>query len=709
MKPIEVDKLPLKGYSVAPYNFVSLPVKAVVRYKHPTYLPAHNDFKSRDGKELLSGTIEYTVEAMTPIMVSNGEDEKNAYFFTNASGEYAIPGNTLRGVIRTNCQILSFSNVINAHEGDDCYSESEIQNSRFLFRDVAGNGSLAKKYRDILDIDNVKRVSRSLKAGYMINENNKYYIEESEKLNDRRNYFRIAELDLRKAADKDIMNDIRFMYKKELRNYEKELKELNKVIANGDKKESRQARGERNRILRMNKDYSYKPYFIEISFSLDPKNVMITKVGPKGRYGKNGYLLSGGFIDGKMSHYVVPAPDPNLGRILISEEDIESYKDDLIMTKKMNKSTETILPGYEFFDLPKRGEVKPVFFINTNRLHFGFTPYLRMFYSKTILDGIAPTYKDAQGISYTDGIFGFINRKFKKGKDLVNYNYKSRVSFEDAVVEGEGIVDKDSTILMLLAEPKPTSYNLYLKQKLNVHKQGLTIYEDDFQIRGIKQYWLKDYVEKLDVEEGNMTFTIHPLKEGTRFKGRIHFRNLEEDELGLLLWALRLEEGCYQSIGLAKPYGFGRVKIKDIRLEIEDLEKKYNEFSFDYTREDELDKYINIYKKEFSKKYLDGENIEDQLPIKEFFHIKKTVISKEDSSWYRYMTLEEFKERKVLPSILEYADNVKKDNEAFNKPRGRQQQKKRKKGHGGGRFNSGNRNDNQFGTSLGDMLEKFNK
>ena len=73
------------------------------------------------------------------------------------------------------------------------------------------------------------------------------------------------------------------------------------------------------------------------------------------------------------------------------------------------------------------------------------------------------------------------------------------------------------------------------------------------------------------------------------------------------------------------------------------------------------------------------------------------------------MTLEEFKERKVLPSILEYADNVKKDNEAFNKPRGRQQQKKRKKGHGGGRFTSGNRNDNQFGTSLRDMLEKFNK
>ena len=62
------------------------------------------------------------------------------------------------------------------------------------------------------------------------------------------------------------MKDIRFMYKKELRNYEKELKELNKLSLMGIKRKQT-GQGERNRILRMNKDYSYKPYFIEISFS----------------------------------------------------------------------------------------------------------------------------------------------------------------------------------------------------------------------------------------------------------------------------------------------------------------------------------------------------------------------------------------------------------------------------------------------------------
>lgn len=703
MKPIEVEKLPLKGYSVAPYNFVSFPKKAVIRYKKPSELPAHNDFKNREGKDLLSGTIEYTIEAMTPIMVADGKDDKNAYFFTNARGDYAIPGNTLRGLIRTNCQILSFSNVVNAHEGDN-YSESEIENSRFLFRDVAGNGALAKKYKDILDIDNIKRISRSLRAGYIVNENNKYYIEESEKLNDIRNYFRIAELDLRKAADKDIVRDIKFMYKESLKDYEKKLKSLNKSINSRNKKESREANRERYGILRRNKNNNYKPYCIEISFSLDSKNVRITKLGPKDRYGKKGYLLSGGFIDGKMSHYIVPAPNPKLARIPISEEDITSYKDDLILTKKMEKASETIVPGYEFFDLPRRGERKPVFFINTTRLHFGFTPYLRMFYSKTILDGLEPSYKDLKGISYTDGIFGFINRKFKRGNDLINYNYKSRVSFEDAVIEGEAIVDKDSTMLMLLAGPKPTSYNLYLKQDLDAHKKELAIYEDNFQLRGIKQYWLKDYVEKLDLEESNMTFKIHPLKEGSKFKGRIHFRNLEEDELGLLLWALRLEESSYQTIGMAKPHGFGRVKVKDIKLEIEDLEKKYKDFSFDYTRLDEVDKYINSYKEEFSQRYLNGAKIEEQLPIKEFFHIKKTVISKEDSPWYRYMTLDEFKDRKVLPSILEYADNVKRDNEKFNKPRGNQPNQRRNKDNKDTRNNS---NDKEFGNTLADAFKNF--
>ena len=42
------------------------------------------------------------------------------------------------------------------------------------------------------------------------------------------------------------------------------------------------------------------------------------------------------------------------------------------------------------------------------------------------------------------------------------------------------------------------------------------------------------------------------MKKGTTFSGTIRFKNLKEDELGLLLWSLLLNDGCYQSIGMGK-------------------------------------------------------------------------------------------------------------------------------------------------------------
>lgn len=674
MKPIDIKYSYIKGYSVAPYNFISLPKEAIARYKHPNELPAHNNFTNRDNRPLLSGTIEYTLEAMAPIIISSGikDNEKDAYFFTNLNGEYAIPGNTIRGVVRTNTQILGCSNIIKSDEKGD-YAESEIQDSRFLFRDIAGNGSLAKKYKEILNIDRVKRISRNLKAGYIVNENNQYYIQESEKLNDIRNYFRVDELYLRQILDKGIIRDVKFMYKPELSIYEEEIKELNKKIHGRNlrvsDKEKEEATNKKKAILNEWKNNKgkdrYRPYIVEVSFNLDSKNAKIIKIGVKGKYIKTGFLLSGGFIDGKLAHYLVPDPLPSMGKIPIKEEDIKDYKDDLVLTKKMTKS-ETIIHGNEFFNLPSKGEIKPIFFIHTDRLHFGFTPNLRMFYSKTVLDGVPSTYKDVKGISYTDAIFGFTNMKYKNNNGFINHSYKSRVSFEDAVAQDDATVDNDSTMKMILAEPKATSYNLYLKQD-DVDKNSLIIYEGDFHIRGIKQYWLKDYIERPKIEENqndNMTFTIHPLKEGTRFSGKIHFNNLEGDELGLFLWALKLEDNCYQNIGLAKPYGFGRVKIKDIKLKIEDLDKKYSSFSFDYFKSEDISKYIDLYKEKLSKTYLNGKPVYEEESIKELIFIKSKVIAEKDADKYRYMRFKpnEFRYRNVLPTILKYEELQKNPN-----------------------------------------------
>lgn len=57
------------------------------------------------------------------------------------------------------------------------------------------------------------------------------------------------------------------------------------------------------------------------------------------------------------------------------------------------------------------------------------------------------------------------------------------------------------------------------------------------------------------------------MEPGTQFTGRIHFRNLSKDELGLLLWCLTLDDGLeedktyFQTVGKGKPWGYGRMKV----------------------------------------------------------------------------------------------------------------------------------------------------
>jgi len=716
MKPVPVKKDKLKDesmYSVAPYNFVSFPSMSVSRYNRPEELPPHNSYKD---KELLSGYIEYTIRAKTPIIVSDGVERNEAYFFRNSDGKYAIPGNSIRGMIRTNAQILSFSNIVGNKDEKGKYRSSYIEDSRFLYRDMAGGNSLSKRYNRILSIDPNKRIAKDLKAGYIHKENRKYYIQPAMEIKEGIPYFRVDEIELRKIGGNRIKG-IEFLYDEGLMSKEPELRELNKVVGSNNRYEKNKAKKKILSILgkhsRENK--GYKPYQVRISFDLNEKGKVI-KVGNAGECNYEGYILSGGFILGKRSHYIIPMEDDNQHRINLSEDDIMAYEDDMVSTNKADKKNGIVVPekGYEYYALPKEGESKPIFYINKNGHHFGFTPYLRLSYTKSVLDGVREGYKNNTGISYSDSIFGFSNRVYKVGRNTKKYSYKSRVSFSDALVIGEAVEDDECTIDVVLSEPKPTSYNLYLKQSEMDKKELKTYEDDDFNIRGYKEYWLKNYVENPEIEEDkliNMKKKIHPLKEGTEFKGRIYFTNLYEDELGLLGWALKLNDRCYQNIGLAKPYGFGRIELMDVKVKIEDLEKKYTSFSFDYYKDDDINRYIELYKEYFSKNKLGGKNIEETTTVKEFMYIKSVVIDENERNNYRYMDLDEFKLKKVLPDILHckdaYSKNYNKSDtkKSLNYEQNQDRNKKEKKNKKS-RNVSDKSNKNSFGNT---MEEAFNK
>lgn len=208
---------------------------------------------------------------------------------------------------------------------------------------------------------------------------------------------------------------------------------------------------------------------------------------------------------------------------------------------------------------------------------------------------------------YPSAILGFARGQFA---------YRSRVRFEDFVLQGDAVPQQ--VVKTVLGGPKPSYYPSYIKyskesedSKNSEDSKYGSGYNTDasdrdiqkgqksgFVLRGYKQYWLKGAVPtKLPNDNGNVATTLRPLDTGSTFRGVIQFKNLLEDELGLLLWSLRLEEGCYQSIGMGKPYGYGRMKLTIDAVRELDIDQMYQMLSCPFRELDvsETDAYITAF------------------------------------------------------------------------------------------------------------------
>ena len=303
--------------------------------------------------------------------------------------------------------------------------------------------------------------------------------------------------------------------------------------------------------------------------------------------------------------------------IRLSADDIRVYNKYYVKDKKSN------INKNGFYSLPEKiNEAKPVFYTEyNNKIYFGFTPYLRLFYDNSIHNGVPAIHK-GNIIDYKKAIFGFTN-----GDEA----YKGRVSIEDAVIVGEA---RTKEYTMVLGEPKATCVQLYLQS--GGDRNSLQSYNNEFSIRGIKYYWLKDNVEPKQAK-GNVNTIEEAIEKGAAFKGKIKFNNLNEDELGLLLWALYIHPDAQQNIGKGKPYGFGNIKVKDISLSVKDISKKYTDIFSLCNDNVNFKDYIEKYK-EYARKKLDiNGNIENDIAIETFIEVSK---NKNRVEYVDYMSLE---------------------------------------------------------------------
>jgi CRISPR-associated protein (TIGR03986 family) len=563
-------------YSVAPYNFVPLAERVFTRYPDESRIPGHDKFD----KALNTGRITFEIEALSPLLIGKGKEKNNeVHFAQNNEGEYIIPGSSLRGLLRNNVQILGM-----------CSVKDDIEDSLFLYRELADqNKSLREYYRQVVDISPGKIDEGNIKAGYIYKENGEYYIKPA-KVVGGHTYYSINELNFLLYPERyQAPSSMNKMYQ-------------GFAVIRGEDAKLTYERWKKHTESFRNLDLNYHPYIADdIAFDLaifTDSAPRIKQLSKSGQY--RGCLLGSGKMAKKKCHYVINERDDQAEAKPIDEKAAMYYDADFDRNKQKEK----------LYKLPKEGEkAKPVFYAEINgRLYFGFTPHLRIYYKYSVYDGLPESMKNFTGIDYAMAMFGFTG----------DTSFKSRLRFMDGICTGAKTANVVKRVI--LGQPKATCYPDYLQQGERDKRNLSTYNADDFKIRGVKQYWLKTKMpEDLpDIKNTKVTTNMYPLDAGTKFAGEICFANLYDDELGLLLLALVLDKSCKLNIGMGKPLGFGKIKINDVRVYVDNFTKKYSAFTADYREERSAEDYIKAY-----ESYLMSVNEND---YKQFETIKQDLL-----------------------------------------------------------------------------------
>lgn len=618
----------------APYNFVPLPEsKILTALEKGKTLSGHDKMDP----ERRTGEIHITLTACTPVFVSDG-NKNDPHFFRTAGGEYAIPGSTVRGIARENMQLLSLSPL---HLKDD-FMDFQIYFRQFAGRKDDVTGDLREYYRTKLNIQPIDdqphtSVAVDVKSGWIRRENRHYYVSPT-----REPYLRVS----RQHPD---------------------VKQFNTVFPDLRSEKERSAAETRANSARV----------VAVLYTDDGQgNVKrIFKPGDPAAQGpeprkKWGALLYTGKTVGKVPKnciYLFPEPDDATKTEKMSDEDVLSYREDF-------ENRRNILNAYydpSFWELPREGQCKPVFYLKTDgHLYCGMTQFLRIGYKYPLSGGLPEYGVDLESlVDYPRAILGFVSQK---------ESWRSRVSFSDCLKVTEH--QEMEPIQMILASPKPSWYPGYVvpdgNRAVHYNQEGRVMAnagdeaaKAGFRLRGFKQYWLKEPVAtSVASDKKKVGTTIRPMPVGTKFTGTVRYHDLTPAELGLLLWSLRLgleglqedkSEPCYQTIGMGKPYGYGRMLLtidslteytpdslyggdllapESLQLEDEACAKKVNAYiqAYDAEATDKLAGELGGQ----GKKKKRTQPLHERASIQDFLWIRSKIQSGSD---YNYMALDDYR------------------------------------------------------------------
>lgn len=616
----------------APYNFVPFANEVYCRYNSIKEVPD----QSKWDEKLLSGEIVLTVTAKTPIYIANGKkDRYGADFFKGADGKYQIPGSTLRGLIRENMQILGLGLVRPGEDLDDVtlfYREFSAAKGSLKY-------SLRQKYERVIGIDSNKHYSNTenVRAGYL-------HYDSTEKV------YRIVP-----TCDNGKFITIQKVLIKLGENKRREFFEENKDISQWKNKTS----------------FHEPVWYKDKGEDVNGFARWDLRKEPADEF-KSGTLVGVGHMQRQNNFYLFPEEDRNSKDVITipgNDDIIIQYKQDYKNRVNTLGGTQKI-KGQEieqqkaFYKLPENDEVRPVFYVSIpgRRAFFGMARYFRIPNEKPLREGLPAKHVEwlkqeepnsgtdsVRILDYPSSVFGFAGK---------NISLRSRVSVGDLTLQ-EGLPQIGNSFLAILSKPHPSFFAAYVQG-------GRDYNQRDYQLSGYKQYWLKEAPkpESTVNNENGVPSYLKPLPAGSTFSGRIRYTNLHPDELGLLLWCLTLDDGdkpCWQSLGMGKPYGYGRVSINIDELREYNPDKLYETFTCRPVASDimRVKKLISDYQNNADPEK--GPVDLMKMPeIEDFFYIHYKI--RTDLGEISYMSLDNDDYRNLtvpLPSIREYRNRPK--------------------------------------------------
>lgn len=499
----------------APYNFVPQAEKVVL----PEWASKVSlDQPFADG---ISGVLDYEIEALTDILVSKEREQKNdkkdnnARFFT-ADGKEAIPGTSLKGMIRNLLEIASFSKL------------KQVNDARFSIRDLSNRPIYGNKMVTTLD-KSKKEFKPSAQAGWLQRQAGKWVVFPVK-------HYRVENKVIESVF---LQKEIKFLKDQTQKNgvsahvIYKALGGLRDIDFHADP-------------VKFHHHNKPKPGAKDLSVHLLYSKVSSLKKGSQAK------LVVTGQVGNKHMNFVFEKPatetidfaDTSVIQAFLQDH---KEKEDFKHLKSLNDPC-----GIPIFYIEEAGKISKM----------GIAQMFRLAYDYKVSELTYPIHKSDQ-LDFSETLFGHINETTA---------LKGRVSFGLARLMHKFPANKPQGHKLVLNSPKPTFTPSYLEQshaKGKLQGEYHTYMSDEAKLRGWKRYPVSDLrpadaISDADNQQKNndsLNSILHSLGAKSRFKGKIRFHNLKAVELGALLWAIQLEQGLSHSIGMGKPFGYGQIRI----------------------------------------------------------------------------------------------------------------------------------------------------